>query len=165
MAGFDRFCASHHPGETVLTRELADPRGAGTRDGHWGPTGAALPASSASTSGWPAWTRSSCRPRDRQAGPGLPHMFTDQELAAFFRAADSIGPRVPQPVPRVRDPGHLPADPRRGTAPARSPPPAPQDVDTENAMVMIERSKRNKDRRVPVTDLAGCLPASTAWRT
>ena len=23
MAGFDRFCSSHHPGETVLTRELA----------------------------------------------------------------------------------------------------------------------------------------------
>jgi integrase/recombinase XerD len=23
MAGFDRFCASQHPGETVLTRELA----------------------------------------------------------------------------------------------------------------------------------------------
>src|SRR5712692_8042204 len=33
--------------------------------------------------------------------------------------------RVPQPVPRVHDPGHLPADSRRGTAPARSPPPAP----------------------------------------
>ena len=33
-----------------------------------------------------------------------------------------------------------------------------RDVDAGNAMVMIERSKRNKDRRVPVTgDLAGLL--------
>ncbi|HTQ93935.1 MAG TPA: tyrosine-type recombinase/integrase, partial [Streptosporangiaceae bacterium] len=33
-----------------------------------------------------------------------------------------------------------------------------RDVDADNAMVMIERSKRNKDRRVPVSeDLAGLL--------
>ena len=50
MAGFDRFCASHYPGETVLTRNWR-PRGARTpRRAPGAPTGAARSASSASTS-------------------------------------------------------------------------------------------------------------------
>ncbi len=36
MAGFDRFCASHHPGETVLTRELATTWCRDTATGTWG---------------------------------------------------------------------------------------------------------------------------------
>ena len=36
MAGFDRFCASHYPGETVLTRELATAWCTDTATGTWG---------------------------------------------------------------------------------------------------------------------------------
>ena len=36
MAGFDRFCASHYPGETVLTRELATAWCRDTATGTWG---------------------------------------------------------------------------------------------------------------------------------
>ena len=36
MAGFDRFCASQHPGETVLTRELATAWCKDTATGTWG---------------------------------------------------------------------------------------------------------------------------------
>ena len=36
MAGFDRFCSSHHPGETVLTRELATAWCRDTATGTWG---------------------------------------------------------------------------------------------------------------------------------
>src|SRR5674476_1124360 len=35
MAGFDRFCSSHHPGETVLTRELATAWCRDTATGTW----------------------------------------------------------------------------------------------------------------------------------
>ena len=36
MAGFDRFCSSQHPGETVLTRELATAWCTDTATGTWG---------------------------------------------------------------------------------------------------------------------------------
>jgi hypothetical protein len=36
MTGFDRFCASHHPSETVLTRELATAWCRDTATGTWG---------------------------------------------------------------------------------------------------------------------------------
>ena len=36
MASFDRFCASQHPGETVLTRELATAWCPDTATGTWG---------------------------------------------------------------------------------------------------------------------------------
>ena len=49
MAGFDRFCSSHHPGETVLTRELATAWCRDTRRAPGTPTGPARSASSAST--------------------------------------------------------------------------------------------------------------------
>ena len=37
MAGFDRICSSHHPSETVLTRELATTWCSNTSRGHLGP--------------------------------------------------------------------------------------------------------------------------------
>ena len=36
MTGFDRFCSSQHPGETVLTRELAIAWCRDTATGTWG---------------------------------------------------------------------------------------------------------------------------------
>lgn len=85
-------------------------------------------------------------------------MFTDEELAAFFRTADSIDAEYRSPFHEytipvifrlIRGAGLRPAEARRLRR---------HDVDAEGAMVMIERSKRNKDRHVPVSgDPAGLL--------
>jgi integrase/recombinase XerD len=158
MAGFDRFCSLHHPGETVLTRELVTAWCTDTATGTWsayrsravrefgkylqlaGVDGFIVPS---------AWIGRPVR--------GLPHMFTDGELAAFFRAADSIGEyrspfsdyTVPVIFRLILGAGLRPPEARRLRR---------ADVDHVNAMVTIERSKRNKDRRVPVAgDLAGLL--------
>lgn len=98
MTGFDRFCASHHPGQTVLTRELATAWCRDTATGTWvayrsravrelgkylqlvGVDGFILPS---------AWIARPAR--------GLPHMFTDAELASFFQAADSISTEYRSP--------------------------------------------------------------------
>ena len=98
MMGFDRFCASHYPGETVLTRELATAWCRDTATGTWGAYrsravrefGKYLQLAGVGGFIVPsAWIAS--------PGRGLPHMFTDDELAAFFRAADSIGPEYRSP--------------------------------------------------------------------
>ena len=96
MAGFDRFCASHYPGETVLTRELATAWCQDTATGTWGAYrsravrefGKYLQLTGVGGFIVPSvWIASPLR--------SLPHMFTDDELAAFFRAADSIGADMP----------------------------------------------------------------------
>ena len=159
MTGFDRFCASHYPGETVLTRELATAWCRDTATGTWGAyrsravrefgkylqligvEGFIVPS---------AWIAS--------PGRGLPHMFTDDELAAFFRAADSIGPEYRSPFREYAIPVIFRLILGAGLRPPEARRLRRRDVDAENGMVMIERSKRNKDRRVPVTgDLAGLL--------
>ena len=159
MTGFDRFCASHHPGETVLTRELATAWCRDTATGTWGAyrsravrefgkylqlagvDGFIVPS---------AWIASPVR--------GLPHMFTDEELAAFFRAADSIGAEYRSPFREYTIPVIFRLILGAGLRPPEARRLRRRDVDAEDAMVMIERSKRNKDRRVPVTgDLAGLL--------
>ena len=98
MADFDRFCASHYPGETVLTRELATAWCRNTATGTWGAYrsravrefGKYLQLAGADAFIVPsAWIGRPAR--------GLPHMFTDDELAAFFRAADSVGPEYRSP--------------------------------------------------------------------
>ena len=98
MTGFDRFCASHYPGETVLTRELATAWCKDTATGTWGAYrtrairefGKYLQLAGADAFIVPsAWIASPVR--------SLPHMFTDGELAAFFRAADSIAPEYRSP--------------------------------------------------------------------
>src|ERR1019366_3798026 len=98
MAGFDRFCASHYPGETVLTRELATAWCRNTATGTWGAYrsravrefGKYLQLAGADAFIVPsAWIGRPAR--------GLPHMFTDDELAAFFRAADSVGAEYRSP--------------------------------------------------------------------
>jgi len=159
MTGFDRFCASHYPGETVLTRELATAWCRDTATGTWGAyrsravrefgkylqlagvDGFIVPS---------AWIASPAR--------GLPHMFTDDELAAFFRAAGSIGPEYRSPFREYAIPVIFRLILGAGLRPAEARRLRRRDIDAENAMMMIERSKRNKDRRVPVTgDLAGLL--------
>ncbi len=159
MTGFDRFCSSRHPSETVLTRELATAWCRDTATGTWGAyrsravrefgkylqligvDGFIVPS---------AWIARPTR--------GLPHMFTDDELAAFFRAADSIDAEYRSPFREYTIPVIFRLILGAGLRPPEARRLRRHDVDAENAMVMIERSKRNKDRRVPVTeDLAGLL--------
>ncbi|MGH3121816.1 MAG: tyrosine-type recombinase/integrase [Streptosporangiaceae bacterium] len=159
MAGFDRFCASHHPGETVLTRELATAWCQDTATGTWGAYrsrairefGKYLQLTGADGFIVPsAWIASPVR--------SLPHMFTDDELAAFFRAADSLGPEYRSPFREYAVPVIFRLILGAGLRPPEARRLRRRDVHAENAMVMIERSKRNKDRRVPVTgDLARLL--------
>ncbi len=159
MAGFDRFCASQHPGETVLTRELATAWCKDTATGTWGAyrsrairefgkylqlagvEGFIVPS---------AWIASPTR--------SLPHMFTDDELAAFFGAADSLGPEYRSPFREYTIPVIFRLILGAGLRPPEARRMRRRDVDADDAMVMIECSKRNKDRRVPITgDLAGLL--------
>lgn len=159
MTGFDRFCASHHSAETVLTRELATAWCQDTTTGTWGAyrgravrefgkylqlvgvDGFIVPS---------AWITKPTR--------GLPHMFTDDELAAFFQATDSLNSQYRSPLREYTIPVIFRLILSAGLRPPEARRLHRHDVDPENAMVMIERSKRNKDRRIPVTeDLAGLL--------
>jgi integrase/recombinase XerD len=159
MAGFDRFCSSHHPGETVLTRELATAWCRDTATGTWGAyrsravrefgkylqlagvDGFIVPS---------AWIAAPVR--------GLPHMFTDEELAAFFQATDSIDAEYRAPFREYTIPVIFRLILGAGLRPPEARRLRRHDVDADAAMVLIERSKRNKDRRVPVSeDLAGLL--------
>ena len=159
MTAFDRFCSTQHPGETVLTQDLVTAWCQDTATGTWGAyrsrairefgkylqlagvDGFVVPS---------AWIASPTR--------SLPHTFTDAELAAFFQAADSIDAEYRSPFREYT----IPVIFRLLLGAGLRPPEARRlrrgDVDADGAMVMIERSKRNKDRRVPVSgDLAGLL--------
>jgi integrase len=159
MAGFDRFCASQHPGETVLTRELATAWCRDTATGTWGAYrsravrefGKYLQLTGSDAFIVPsAWIASPVR--------SLPHLFTDEELAGFFRAADSIVPEYRSPFREYTVPVIFRLILGAGLRPPEARHLRRHDVDTDNAIVLIERSKRNKDRRVPITvDLAGLL--------
>jgi len=149
----------HRPSETVLTRELATAWCRDTATGTWGAyrtravrefgkylrltgvDGFIVPS---------AWIASPTR--------SLPHMFTDDELAAFFRAADSIDAEYRSPFREYTIPVIFRLILGAGLRPPEARRLRRRDVDAGTAMVMIERSKRNKDRRVPVSgDLAGLL--------
>ena len=159
MAGFDRFCCSRYPAQTVLTRELATAWCKDTATGTWGAYrsravrefGKYLQLTGADAFVVPSgWIGKPAR--------GLLHMFTDGELAAFFRAADSIGAEYRSPFREYIIPVIFRLILGAGLRPPEARRLRRHDVDTDNAMVMIECSKRNKDRCVPVTgDLAGLL--------
>ena len=137
MAGFDRFCASQHPSETVLTRELATAWCRDTATGTWGAyrsravrefgkylqltgvEGFIVPS---------AWIASPTR--------SLPHMFTDDELAAFFRAADSIDAEYRSPFREYTIPVIFRLILGAGLRPPEARRLRRRDVDAENAMVM-----------------------------
>src|SRR5262249_39728688 len=88
----------------------------------------------------------------------LPHMFTDDELAAFFRAADTIGAEYRSPFREYTIPVIFRLILGAGLRPPEARRLRRRDVDAGNAMVMIERSKRNKDRRLPLPGaVAGLL--------
>src|SRR6266568_4141221 len=157
--GFRQVLLIAAPGETVLTRELATAWCRDTATGTWGAyrsravrefgkylqlagvDGFIVPS---------AWIARPVR--------GLPHMFTDEELAAFFRAADSIDAEYRSPFREYTIPVIFRLILGAGLRPHEARRLRRRDVDAEGAMVVIERAKRNKDRRVPVSsDLAGLL--------
>ncbi|WP_239313517.1 tyrosine-type recombinase/integrase [Frankia sp. Cj3] len=159
MAGFDRFCAAQHPSETVLTRQLATAWCQDTATGTWGAYrsravrefGKYLQLTGAEAFVVPsAWIASPIRT--------LPHLFTDGELAAFFQAADSVETEYRSPFREYTIPVIFRLLLGAGLRPPEARRLRRHHVDTESAIVMIEQSKRNKDRRVPVAeDLAGLL--------
>jgi hypothetical protein len=91
LASFDRFCTTHQPGHSVLTRELAAAWCQDTPAGTWSAGrsravrefGKYLQLTGENAFVVPsAWIGQPVR--------SLPRMLTDQELAAFFRAADTV---------------------------------------------------------------------------
>lgn len=159
MRSFDRFCRERRLGETILSRELVTA---------WCQEGARTE--------WPAYKGHAIRAFGRYLTmigveafvlpaewinrriPSLPHIFTAEELTRFFAAADSFTACKASPLREYTIPvlfrlmlgcGLRPPEARRLRR---------REVHTDDAIVMIERSKRNKDRRVPIApDLATML--------
>jgi integrase len=153
MQSFDRFCVRCRPGETVLNRELATAwcqegtrvdcpahKARAVREfGKYlrllGQDAFVLPA---------AWIG----PRVRS----LPHLFSDADLAAFFAAADRTTPCAASPFREYTIPVLFRLMLGCGLRPQEARLLRRCDVDTRSAVLAIVRSKRNKDRRVPVDE-------------
>ncbi|MGO4584420.1 tyrosine-type recombinase/integrase [Arthrobacter sp. 2RAF6] len=151
MTSFDRFCVTRRPGETILSRELVTA---------WCEEG--------TRTEWPAYKAHAIREFGKYLkivdveafvlpaewishhARSLPHIFTDEELTTFFSAADSITACSASPFREYTIPvvfrlmlgcGLRPQEARRLHR---------RNVDLDKAIVMIERTKYNKDRRVPI---------------
>ncbi|WP_251442872.1 tyrosine-type recombinase/integrase [Microbacterium sp. USTB-Y] len=159
LLNFDRFCATRHPDQAVLTRELAT---------QWCQEGTRVD--------YPAYKAQAIRafgeylrltgtdafvlptewisPRSSK----LPHLFTDDELTAFFTATDRIPRSAVSPFREYTLPVLFRLILGCGLRPQEARLLRRNAVDVESAILTIERSKRNKDRRVPVgEDLLGLL--------
>jgi integrase/recombinase XerD len=159
MLNFDRFCSTRFPGMTILTRDLVSA---------WCQAGASVE--------WPSYKGHAIRElgkylqmvgADAFVLPAewisrsirkLPHMFTDEELAAFFRAADSIPPCPASLFREYTIPVVFRLMLGSGLRPQEARGLRREHVNLDHAILAIEQSKRNKDRRVPVdAGLAGLL--------
>lgn len=160
MLSFDRFCVARQPCETILSRELVTTwcQGDGT------------------AAEWPAYKTCAIREFGKYLqmvgaeafvlpyawinplARSLPHIFTDEELAAFFHAADSITLCRTSPFREYTIPVIFRLMLGCGLRPREARLLRRRDIDTSSAILAIERSKRNKDRRVPIdAGLAGLL--------
>lgn len=151
MLSFDRFCLARQLGEPILTRELATA---------WCQVGTRVE--------WPAYKGHAIRelgkylrlvgveafvlPAAWISDPvrRLPHIFTDDELTGFFRAADSVSPSRTSPFREYTIPVVFRLMLGCGLRPQEARLLRRRDVDLDGAIVTIVRSKRNMDRRVPV---------------
>ena len=159
MRSFDRFCCERRPGETVLSRELVTA---------WCQEG--------TRTEWPAYKAHAIRAFGKyltmigveafvlpaewisQRTPSLPHIFTTEELSRFFAAADSFTACKASVMREFTIPVLFRLMLGCGLRPSEARQLRRRDVDTDGAIVMIERSKRNKDRRVPIAaDVAAML--------
>lgn len=151
MLGFDRYCLAHPPGEPILTRELVTA---------WCQEGTRVE--------WPAYKAHAIRAFGRYLqlvgveafvlpaqwirppARKLPHIFSDRELAAFFGAADSVSPSGSSPFRECTIPVLFRLMLGCGLRPQEARLLRRRNVDLGGAIVTIEQSKRNKDRRVPM---------------
>ncbi len=135
MASFDRFCSSHRPSETVLTQELATAWCQDTATGTWGAyrsravreLGKYLQLTGVDGFVVPStWISRPTR--------GLPHMFTDIELAAFFKAADCVDAEYRSPFREYTIPVIFRLILSAGLRPPEARRLHRHDVDADNAM-------------------------------
>lgn len=151
MLNFDRFCATHKPGETVLSRELVTV---------WCQHGARVE--------WPTYKAHAIREFGKYLhmigvdafvlpaawispwAKTLPHIFTDEELVALFGAADSITSCSTSPFREHTIPVVFRLMLGCGLRPQEARLLRRSNVNPDAAIMTIERTKRNKDRRVPV---------------
>lgn len=159
MMSFDRYCLAHPSGEQSLTRELVT---------SWCQEG--------TRTQWPAYKGHAIRefgkylqlvgveafvlPAQWIRPPvrNLPHIFSDRELAAFFGAADSVSPSGSSPFREYTIPVLFRLILSCGLRPQEARLLGRRNVDLSGAILTIEQSKRNKDRRVPMdTGMANLL--------
>ncbi|PVW01896.1 integrase [Microbacterium sp. Gd 4-13] len=159
MLSFDRYCVAHPPSELILTRELVTA---------WCREGTRIE--------WPAYRAHAIREFGRYLqlvgveafvlpaqwirppSRSLPHIFSDSELVAFFAAADSVTPSGTSPFREYTIPVLFRLMLGCGLRPQEARLLRRRNVDLGGAIVTIEQSKRNKDRRVPVdTGMADLL--------
>lgn len=151
MLSFDRFCLARQLDESILTQELATA---------WCQAGTRVQ--------WPAYKGHALRelgkylqaigieafvlPRTWISDPirALPHIFTDDELTAFFGATDSVSPSGSSPFREYTIPVVFRLMLGCGLRPQEARGLRRSDVDLNGALVAVQASKRNKDRRVPV---------------
>jgi integrase len=159
IRSFDEFCAREHPGLGDLTRELAvEWFGAGRGDG-WSAwrvlavrqLGQYLQMAGADAFVAPAsWAK--------QPTPGLPHMFTDDELTAFFAAADSLAPVWNSPFREHIVPVVFRLILGCGLRPQEARGLSRSDVDVDAAALTVRHAKHGKERRLAIAaDLADAL--------
>lgn len=80
----------------------------------------------------------------------LPHIFTDEELTAFFSATDSLTACSASPFREYTIPVVFRLMLGCGLRPQEARQLRRRDIDPDTAIMMIEQTKYNKDRRVPI---------------
>lgn len=151
MKSFDRFCSAHRPGETILSRELVTA---------WCEEG--------TRTEWPAYKGHAIREFGKylkivdveafvlpaewisHRARSLPHIFTDEELTTFFSAADSFTACSASPFREYTIPVVFRLMLGCGLRPQEARQLHRRNVDLDKAILMIEQTKYNKDRRVPI---------------
>lgn len=151
MQSFDRFCLAHRPGETILSRQLVTA---------WCEEG--------TRTQWPAYKAHAIREFGRylkmvgieafvlppewisHRARSLPHIFTDDELAIFFASADSFTACSASPLREYTIPVVFRLMLGCGLRPQEARQLRRRDIDPDKAIMMIEQTKHNKDRRVPI---------------
>ncbi|MEW1982408.1 tyrosine-type recombinase/integrase [Citricoccus sp. NPDC079358] len=151
MQSFDRFCLAHRPGETILSRQLVTA---------WCEEG--------TRTQWPAYKAHAIRAFGKylkmvgieafvlpaewisHRARSLPHIFTDEELTAFFSATDSLTACSASPFREYTIPVVFRLMLGCGLRPQEARQLRRRDIDPDTAIMMIEQTKYNKDRRVPI---------------
>lgn len=166
--GLDRIAAERFPGKTAVDKELcmawAEPRlgeGAAARANRisvirefskylamGGEEAYLIPASE--------------RPRVRRKGRAPFHIFSDDELAAFFSAADSLKPNPQHPLRHLAVPVYFRLLRCTGMRPREARTLLAEDVDLGTGEVLVRESKGYKERFIALPD--DLLPVCARFR-